>query len=139
MMIEPYLFFDGRAEEAIEFYKSALGAKVVAVIRYKENPQPQHNPPGSDEKVMHSLLRFGDSGVMISDGKCGGHPAFQGFALTLQASDEADAKRRFEALSKGGQVQMPLGETFFARSFGMVADKFGVSWMVIAGTKEPGK
>jgi PhnB protein len=77
-MIEPYLFFDGRAEDAIEFYKSALGAKGVAVIRYKENPQPQHNPPASDEKVMHSLLRFGDSGVMISDGKCGGHPAFQG-------------------------------------------------------------
>jgi PhnB protein len=88
---------------------------------------------------MHSLLRFGDSGVMISDGKCGGHPAFQGFSLTLQASDEAEAKRRFEALSKAGQVQTPLGETFFARSFGMVADKFGVSWMVIAGTKEPGK
>jgi PhnB protein len=137
--IEPYLFFDGRAEEAIAFYKSALGAKVVAVMRYKENPQPQHNPPGSEEKVMHSLLRFGASGVMISDGKCGGQPAFQGFALTLQASDEADAKRRFEALAKGGQVQMPLGETFFARSFGMVADKFGVLWMVIAGTKEPGK
>jgi PhnB protein len=139
MTIEPYLFFDGRAEEAIEFYKSALGAKVVAVIRYKENPEPQHNPPGSDDKVMHSLLRFGDAGVMISDGKCGGRPAFQGFALTLQASDEADATRKFSALGQGGQVQMPLGESFFARSFGMVADKFGVSWMVIAGTKEPGK
>jgi PhnB protein len=139
MTIEPYLFFDGRAEEAIEFYKSALGAKVVAVIRYKENPEPQHNPPGSDDKVMHSLLRFGDAGVMISDGNCGGRPAFQGFALTLQASDEADAKRKFSTLGQGGQVQMPLGESFFARSFGMVADKFGVSWMVIAGTKEPGK
>ena len=135
MTIEPYLFFDGRAEEAINFYKSALGANVVAVMRYKDNPQPQHNPPGSDEKVMHSLLRFGDAGVMISDGNCGGRPAFQGFALTLQASDEADAKRRFDALAKGGQVQMPLGETFFACSFGMVADKFGVSWMVIAGQK----
>ncbi|HEX2334235.1 MAG TPA: VOC family protein [Burkholderiales bacterium] len=139
MAIEPYLFFEGRAEEAIDFYKSALGAKVVAVMRYKENREPQHNPPGSDEKVMHSLLRFGDAGVMISDGNCGGRPAFQGFALTLEASDEADAKRKFSALSQGGQVQMPLGETFFARSFGMVADKFGVSWMVIAGTKEPGK
>jgi PhnB protein len=139
MAIEPYLFFEGRAEEAIDFYKSALGAKVVAVMRYKENPEPQHNPPGSDEKVMHSLLRFGDAGVMISDGNCGGRPAFQGFALTLEASDEADAKRKFSALSQGGQVRMPLGETFFARSFGMVADKFGVSWMVIAGTKEPGK
>jgi PhnB protein len=139
MAIEPYLFFEGRAEEAIDFYKSALGAKVVAVMRYKENPEPQHNPPGSDEKVMHSLLRFGDAGVMISDGNCGGRPAFQGFALTLEASDEADAKRKFSALSQGGQVQMPLGETFFARSFGMVADKFGVSWMVIAGTKEPGR
>ena len=139
MTIEPYLFFDGRAQEAIDFYKSELGAKVVAVMRYKDNPEPQHNPPGSDDKVMHSLLRFGEAGVMISDGNCGGRPAFQGFALTLQASDEADAKRKFSALSLGGRVEMPLGETFFARSFGMVADKFGVSWMVIAGPKEPRK
>ena len=139
MTIEPYLFFDGRAQEAIDFYKSELGAKVVAVMRYKDNPEPQHNPPGADDKVMHSLLRFGEAGVMISDGNCGGRPAFQGFALTLQASDEADAKRKFSALSQGGRVEMPLGETFFARSFGMVADKFGVSWMVIAGPKEPGK
>jgi PhnB protein len=139
MALEPYLFFEGRAEEAIEFYRSALGAKVVAVMRYKENPQPLHNPPGSADKVMHSLLRFGDSGVMISDGNCSGRPAFQGFALTLEAGDEADAKRKFSALAQGGQVRMPLGETFFAKSFGMVADRFGVSWMVIAGTKEPQK
>ena len=130
MTLEPYLFFDGRAEEAIDFYKSQLGANVVAVMRYKDNPQPEHNPPGSDNKVMHSLLRFGDAGVMISDGNCGGRPALQGFALTLQASDEADAKRKFSALSQGGQVQMPLTQTFWSPKFGMLTDRYGLGWMV---------
>lgn len=137
MAIQPYLYFDGRAEEAIEFYRKALGASVEMLMRFKDNPSPEHNPPGSAEKVMHSCLRFGESAVMISDGHCHGKPAFQGFSLSYPAKDEADARRRFDALADGGQVQMPLGETFFAKSFGMVADRFGVSWMVIAGQKGP--
>jgi PhnB protein len=136
-MPTPYLFFDGRAEEAIEFYKQALGAEVQMLMRYKENPEPQYNPPGSAEKVMHACVRIGQGPVMISDGNCQGKPAFLGFSLSYDAKDDADAKRRFNALADGGQVQMPLEETFFARSFGMVADKFGVSWMIIAGPKNP--
>ena len=138
MNVEPYLFFDGRCEQALEFYKKALGAKVEAVIRYKENPEPKHNPPNSDDKVMHALFRVGDATIMASDGNCQGKPSFQGFALTLNAADAAEAKRRFDALAEGGQVQMPLNETFFAKSFGMLADRFGVSWMVMAGPKNAG-
>jgi PhnB protein len=138
MNVEPYLFFEGRTEEALEFYKHKLGAKIEAIIRYKENPEPKYNPPNSDNKVMHALFRIGDTKVMASDGNCAGKASFQGFALTLNAESSEDAERRFRALAEGGQVQMALNETFFAKSFGMVADRFGVSWMVIAGPKNPG-
>jgi len=134
MQIQPYLFFDGRCEEAVEFYKRALGAKVEMLMRYKDSPeapQPGMVPPGSENKVMHSSLRIGDAVVMASDGHCAGKPSFQGFSLSLTARDEAEADRLFGALADGGQVQMPLGKTFFSPRFGMVADRFGVSWMVI--------
>jgi len=137
MYVLTYLFLDGRGEEALDFYKKALGAKVEAIIRYKENPEPKYNPPNSDEKVMHALFRIGDAQIMASDGNCAGKPSFQGFSLTLNAADAAEASQRFNALAEGGQVQMPLNETFFAKSFGMVADRFGVGWMVIAGPKNP--
>ena len=130
MQLQPYLFFDGRCEEAIEFYRTKLGAEVDMLMRFKDNPQPQQNPPGADTKVMHAALRIGDNAVLASDGRCLGQPNFQGFALSLTATNDAEANRLFSALSEGGQVQMPLGKTFFASSFGMVADRFGVSWMV---------
>lgn len=137
MKVEPYLMFEGRTEEALQFYQQKLGAKVEAIIRFKENPEPKYNPPNSDEKVMHSLFRIGDAQIMASDGNCTGKPGFQGFALTLNAADAAEAKQRFNALAEGGKVQMPLNETFFAKSFGMVADRFGVNWMVLAEPKKP--
>ena len=137
MQVQPYLFFDGRCEQALDFYKQTLGAKVEALMRYKDNPDPKYNPPNSDDKVMHACVRIGDTQVMASDGNCQGKPSFQGFSLTINAADAAEAKQRFNALAEGGQVQMPLNETFFAKSFGMVADRFGVSWMVIAGPKNP--
>src|SRR5688572_11036485 len=137
MNVEPYLFFEGRTEEALDFYKQKLGAKVEAMMRYKDNPDPQYNPPNSANKVMHALFRIGDTKVMASDGSCAGKPSFQGFALTINAANPAEAEKRFNALAEGGQVQMPLNETFFAESFGMVADRFGVAWMVIAGPKNP--
>ena len=137
MQIEPYLFFEGRTEEALEFYKSRLGANVEFLMRYKDNPDPKYNPPNSGEKVMHSCFRIGDTQVMASDGNCTGKPSFQGFSLTFNAADEGDAKRRFDALAEGGQVNLPLSETFFAKSFGMVADRFGLNWMVMAGPKNP--
>jgi PhnB protein len=131
-IVEPYLFFDGRCEEAIDFYRQALGAVVLALIRFKDSPDPNSCMPAVDEdKVMHVLLRIGETKVMASDGRCEGKPNFQGFALSLSVPDEAEADRRFSALAGGGQVQMPLAKTFFSPRFGMVTDRFGVSWMVL--------
>ena len=131
MQIQPYLTFEGRCEEALEFYKKALGAEVTALMRFKDSPDPGMCAPGAGDKVMHSAFRIGDSTVMASDGRCVGNPAFQGFALSINARNGAEAERLFAALAEGGQVQMPLGKTFFSPSFGMVADRFGVAWMVI--------
>jgi PhnB protein len=130
-LVEPYLFFDGRCEEALDFYRQALDAEVLALIRYKDSPDPNMCMPGVDtDKVMHALFRIGETKAMASDGRCEGKPSFQGFALTLSVPDEAEADRRFAALADGGQVQMALTKTFFSPRFGMVADKFGVSWMI---------
>jgi PhnB protein len=134
MQVQPYLFFDGRCEEALDFYRKALGAQVGMMMRWKDSPEPCPEgtiPPGSENKVMHASVQIGGTTVMASDGRCGGAPTFQGFSLSLDAASDAEAKRLFDALSDGGQVQMPLGKTFFASSFGLVADKFGVPWMVI--------
>jgi PhnB protein len=134
MLIQPYLFFEGRCEEAIEFYRRALGAEVEMLMRIKDSPDPYPPgmiPPGSGEKVMHVSFRIGDTTLMASDGACSGKPAFQGFSLSHTVKDAAEADRVFAALSDGGKVTMPLGKTFFAPRFGMVADRFGVSWMVI--------
>jgi PhnB protein len=131
MPVTPYLFFDGRAEEAIEFYKKTLGAELEALMRFKECPDQQMCAPGTENKVMHACVKIGGTAVMASDGRCTGQPKFDGFALSVEAKDEADAERKFNALADGGQVQMPLGKTFFAKSFGMVADRFGVGWMII--------
>ena len=134
MKVEPYLFFDGRCEEAIQFYQSKLGAADVVLMRFKESPEPHQPgmvPPGAEDKVMHANFRIGDTTLMASDGRCMGQPSFQGFALSLLAADDAEAERLFAALADGGQVQMPLAKTFFSSRFGMVADRFGVVWMVI--------
>ena len=134
MVVQAYLFFDGRCEEALGFYQRALGAELEMMIRFKEGPQPSSPgmvPPGSEDKVMHASFRIGDTTVMASDGRCLGKPNFQGFALSITAADEAQADRTFAALADGGQVQMPLGKTFFSPRFGMLTDRFGVSWMVI--------
>jgi PhnB protein len=130
MHVQPYLFFDGRCEEAVEFYRGALGAEVVMLMRFKDSPDPAMTPPGSEAKVMHMAFRVGDTTVLASDGRCLGRPSFEGFALSLTAPDDARAERLFAALADGGQVQMPLGKTFFSSSFGMVDDRFGVSWMI---------
>ncbi len=133
MQVQPYLFFDGRCEEAVEFYKKALGAEVMTLMRFKDSPEPQSSgmaPPGSENKIMHACLRIGDAIVMASDGRCTEQTAFQGFSLSLAAPDVAAADRLFNALADGGQVQMPLTKTFWSPRFGMVADRFGVAWMV---------
>jgi len=135
MNVETYLFFDGRCDEALEFYRKNLGAEVTMLMRFKDSPEPHQPgmiPPGAESKVMHASFRIGDTTVMASDGRCTGQPNFQGFALSLGVASEAEADRYFAALAEGGQVHMPLTKTFFASRFGMVADRFGVSWMVIA-------
>jgi len=132
MAVEPYLFFNGCCEQAIEFYKKALGAEVTMLMRYKESPEPPPPgmvPAGWDDKVMHASLRIGDATLMASDGASEGS-SFKGFSLALSLANEADAKRKFNALAEGGQIQMPLGKTFWSPCFGIVADRFGVGWMV---------
>lgn len=131
MQIQPYLFFDGRADEAIEFYKNAAGAEVEMLMRYRESPDPAAHPPGMEDKIMHAHLRIGDSAVLISDGHCQGKAQFEGFALAITTRDESSAERVFSALSAGGKVQLPLTKTFFSPRFGMLFDKFGVMWMVM--------
>ena len=133
MRVEPYLFFDGRCEEAVEFYKRALG-EVEMLMRNKESPeQPPPDkapPPGSENKIMHVSLKIGDTTVMGSDGFNTGKPSFHGFSLSISAKDEREVDRMFAALAEGGQITMPLAKTFWAPKFGMVTDKFGVGWML---------
>jgi PhnB protein len=133
MQVQPYLFFDGRCEEALQYYSKHLGAKVEMLMRNKESPEPP--PPGMNapgEKIMHAAFRIGDTQILASDGMSGGNPKFEGFSLAITARDDADAKRIFNALADGGQVRMPLTKTFFASSFGMLADRYGIGWMVLA-------
>ena len=138
MPIEPYLFFEGRAEEALEFYRKALDAKVGMLMRYKDSPEappPGMVPPGSENKVMHADFRIKDAQIMISDGSVSGKPSFSGFSLSISVDNENEARRYFDALAEGGNVTMPLSKTFWSPLFGMVTDKFGVGWMIgIPGT-----
>ena len=133
MKIEPYLFFNGRCEEAVEFYKKALGAEVTMLMRFKDSPEPHPPgtvPPGAENNVMHTSFRIGDTTVMASDGCSTGQTSFQGITLSLAVANEAEAERRFAALADGGKVQMPLAKTFWSPRFGMVTDRLGVAWMV---------
>lgn len=136
MFIQPYLYFNGQCEEALNFYRDTLDAEVTVLMRFKENPDPQacvNMPPGSDEKVMHANVQIRDTQIMASDGDCNGKlPKYDGFSLTLNVAGVEEAEKTYNALAKGGQVQIPLMETFFADRFGMVADRFGVPWIVIA-------
>ncbi len=131
MHVQPYLFFEGRCEEALEFYRKALGAEVTELMRYKDNPDPAGCKPGTEDKVMHCSFRIGDTMVWASDGLCNGEPKFHGFSLAINATTEGEAERLFAALSDGGQVQMPLAKTFFSPRFGMLHDRFGILWMVV--------
>lgn len=139
MTVQPYVSFEGRAEEAAKFYEKAIDAKIEALMRFKDAPPMEGAPPEgcqpgpamTPEKVMHMSLKVGDTIVMGTDGMCSGRAAFQGISLALSCKTEAEANKRFAALGEGGEVQMPLAKTFFSPAFGMVADKFGVNWMVV--------
>jgi PhnB protein len=131
MQVQPYLFFDGRCDQALEFYKTAIGADVKMLMRWKDSPDPSMCTPGNADKVMHAQFEVGETTIMTSDGRNGGAPKFDGFALTIAAKTEAEADKLFGALSDGGQVTMPMHKTFFSPRFGMLADKFGVNWMIL--------
>lgn len=133
MEVQPYLNFDGRCEEALQFYGKAVGAEVLGILRMKEapgGPDPTMVPAGCEEKVMHASFRVGGTVLMASDTRCQGAPTFHGISLTFVAADAGEAGRCFAALSDGGQVQMPLAETFFSPCFGVLVDRFGVSWNI---------
>jgi PhnB protein len=133
MDVQPYLSFEGRAQEALDFYKSAIGATVDMVMHFKEAPpemQAQMSPESKD-KIMHAAFHIGKTQLFVSDGHCTGKPTFSGITLTINATSNGEAEKLFGALGKGGQTTMPMSETFFAHRFGMLADKFGVNWMVL--------
>lgn len=129
--IQTYLIFNGHCEEAVEFYRQKLGAEIVMLLRFKDAPDQSMVKPGTENKIMHTTLKIGDTLVLASDGHCSGQTGFSGFSLSLTVKTEAEADKFFAALSDGGQVTMPLTKTFFSPRFGMVTDRFGVSWMVI--------
>jgi PhnB protein len=131
MQIQPYLFFDGRTDEALDFYKKAIGATPKMLMRFKDAPDQSMVTPQSKDKVMHAAVDIGDTTVLMSDGECNGKTEFKGFSLAYSARNEAEANKVFGALSEGGQVRMPLTKTFFSPSFGMLTDKFGVGWMIL--------
>jgi PhnB protein len=136
--VQPYLFFNGRCEEALEFYRKALGAEVTVLIRYKDSPELT-KIHGYENKVLHSNFQIGDTQIMASDGNGNDKVYFEGFALTLNVATEAEADRLFAAMEDGGQVLMPLAKTFYSPRFGMLADRFGVLWMIITAQSAEAK
>ncbi len=135
-LVQPYLNFNGRCEEALEYYRQALDAEITGLMRFKDSPEPPAASIPAD-KVMHSQFRIGDATIMASDGCCSGPAAFAGFSLTVTVPDEVRAQKYFAALSEGGQVTMPLAKTFWSPLFGMVSDRFGVSWMIMVASSCP--
>jgi PhnB protein len=134
MHVQPYLDFNGRCDEALEFYKKAIGAKVGMLMRWRDSPDRTMCTPENADKVMHVQFQVGDTTVMASDGRATGKPNFHGIMLSISAANETEVDRLFAGLAEGGHVQMPLSKTFFSPRFGMVADKFGVGWMVVVAT-----
>jgi len=138
-VIQAYLFFNGRCEEAVEFYRKALGAEVEMMMRFKDSPEPPPPgmvPPGFENKIMHCSFRVGQTTVMASDGCSAGVMKFEGFSLSVSVPDEADADRVFAALAEGGKIEMPLDKTFWSPRFGMLEDRFGIGWMVSVAPAE---
>jgi len=148
MKVQSYLSFEGRCDEALGFYKKALGAEVVQLMRYNEAPPAPSSPPSDNadascggampagDKVMHAVVRIGETELMASDGRCSGQAEFKGVMLALTASTDDEARQWFDALAGGGQVLQPLMPTFFTSSFGMLNDRFGLGWLLVVN--QPG-
>jgi PhnB protein len=131
MQVQPYLIFNGRCDEALEFYKKAIGAEVTRLLRFKDSPDPAMSDRETLDKVMHASFRVGETTIFASDGRCEPEKEFKGFSLSISVADSSEAERLFAGLCDGGQIRMPLGKTFFSPSFGMLVDRFGVSWMIM--------
>ncbi|QIB64207.1 VOC family protein [Kineobactrum salinum] len=141
MQVQTYLYFNGCCEEALAFYRQHLEAEVLMSMRFSESPVPMEGsgegctgntmPPGYENKIMHCCFRIGKTEILASDGMCTGTPDFQGFSLALTVADKEEAQHKFGLLADGGDIQMPMEETFFSPAFGMVKDRFGVSWSVL--------
>ena len=137
--VQPYLFFGGRCEEALNYYRTAIGAQVEMVMRYSDSPEappPGLLAPGFENKVMHCSFQVGGSTIMASDG-CGPGASFTGFSLALSLATEAEVEKAFAALADGGAVKMPLAKTFFSPLYGQLVDRFGIEWMVMVAMEPP--
>lgn len=130
MQVQPYVFFNGRCEEALNFYREALGAEIVSMFRFSEAPDPRMVPPGAGDKVMHASLRIGGSELLASDGMGEADTKPTGFSLSIGVESVDEGRRVFQALAQGGTVQMDFGPTFWTQGFGQLTDRFGIQWMV---------
>ena len=130
MQVQPYLFFDGKCDEALEFYKKAVGANPTMLMRFKDAPDKSMITPGTENKIMHAAVDIGATKVLMSDGRCQGNTNFQGFGLAISAKNEAEADKMFDALGVGGQVTMPMAKQAWGDEFGMCVDQFGIDWLV---------
>ena len=130
MKLNPYLMFNGNCEEAFRFYERAPGGKIVAMHVHEGSPGAEHVPAEWGKKIMHARMTIGDEVLMASDAPPGHFKSPQGFSVSLQVEDPADAERKFKALAEGGSVTMPFAKTFFSKGFGMCTDQFGIPWMV---------
>jgi len=129
-VVQPYLFFNGRCEEALTFYKRTLGAEVVFLQRFRDAPDPSMAPEGAANKIMHATFRIGEDNLMASDGQCSGRTSFEGFSMSISVDSMAEAQPIFDALAEGGTMRMPMAKTSWSEGFGMVTDRFGLNWMV---------
>ena len=130
MQVNPYLFYNGNCEEALKYYQKVLDARIEAMLPYEGGPAEMPIPADYKKKIMHAQVTIDGEVLMASDAPPGHFQQPQGFSVSLQVEDPADAERRFKALAEGGTVNMPFGKTFFSKGFGMCVDKFGIPWMV---------
>jgi PhnB protein len=132
MSVQTYLQFNGRCEEALAYYRETLGAEVMEIIRFKDVPEAAAGAPaGTEDKVLHACFRVAGTHLMASDGMCGGDAAFAGFSLTLTSSTDEETERLFTSIAREGNVVMPLSPSFFSSQFGVVTDRYGLSWTFV--------
>jgi PhnB protein len=129
-MLNPYLFYSGNCEAAFKYYEKVLGGKIEMMFRVEEAPPEMPRQPGWEKKIMHAQMSIDGHVLMASDASPEHFHKPQGFSVSLNVKDPAEAERKFNALCEGGSITMPFGKTFFSKGFGMGIDQFGIPWMV---------